>query len=85
MVKFESSGMNHLHGSRKKLYGTVGLHPYMRKDFWNNPLNHFWEKDIYPEHVKEYYRAWIRKLNDAPSHSIQDLNNFLYNPDKHKL
>lgn len=64
MVRFENSGLNHLHGSRKKTYGSVGVHPYLRPVFWNNPSNHFWETEMYTEESKDYFRAWLIRINE---------------------
>lgn len=65
MVRFENKGLNHMHGSRKKTHGTVGVHPYLRAEFWNNPLNQFWNTDMYSDESKEYFNKWLNKMNEA--------------------
>lgn len=38
------------------------IHPYLRVDFWLNPLNQFWESAKYSEESKEYYRKQLQTL-----------------------
>ena len=36
-------------------------HPYMKKDFWEDKLIHFWEDGNYTENGKEYCRKALLK------------------------
>lgn len=40
----------------KGLWFRDGVHPYLRRTFWLNPSNHFWESDLYSEESKQYFR-----------------------------
>lgn len=36
-------------------------HPYLRKDFWANPLNQFWNTAMYSEASKRYFNESIQR------------------------
>lgn len=38
------------------------LHPYLKRDFWLNTANHFWESPIYTERAKEYFRSQLQTI-----------------------
>jgi hypothetical protein len=36
--------------------------PYEKASFWLDPSNHFWERDLYSQKAKDYYRAFIESI-----------------------
>jgi hypothetical protein len=39
-------------------------HPYMKVEFWMNPLNQFWNTGMYTENAKAYFNSsLVEKLN----------------------
>lgn len=46
-------------------YYKVGKsHPYLRRSFWNNPTNHFWNNGSHTEQAREYFAQWLVKLEN---------------------
>ena len=37
-------------------------HPYLKKDFWIQPINHFWENENYTEEGKEICREFVKGI-----------------------
>jgi hypothetical protein len=50
-------------------------HPYQKVEFWENPVNQFWEKDTYTEKGKEYMRKFVKSLRTV-TRTKKDGRNF---------
>jgi hypothetical protein len=51
----------------KRTKGTKGVmtQPYMKAEFWTDPVNHYWETDMYTKESKSILREWIaNKIKD---------------------
>ena len=46
-------------------------HPYMKLGFWKN--NRFWNRPEVPQHVKDYYDAWLDNW-ESNERSLTKLN-----------
>jgi hypothetical protein len=51
-------------GSTRSAAKTSGYdrHPYLKSAFWQNPLNQFWNTDMYSSKSKEYFNNWITTI-----------------------
>ena len=38
------------------------LHPYLKRDFWLNPSNHFWETPFHTPQAKAYHRDQVQVI-----------------------
>lgn len=53
---------NRPHNHRNRHTKAERTPPYLRRDFWLNPINHFWETPTHTEAAKEYFRSKVEAM-----------------------
>ena len=60
--------------SKTKTKGQRVNHPYLNINFWLEPANQFWNKDIYSKQSKDYFNQLLvdKVAEFSRSHTMMD-------------